>query len=655
MKRYIQVIKRIAAVTVSGFIMAVAGFPSTVIPVFAESINEFDNSAVEEDLKDADMSGYPIDSLGSPAVASFMEYCYTDNVWYSGNYALYVYVYNPGQEEFSYLSGANTISLAVRYDESGEPADYENLSMKLCGATTGKYERLIYKFRVENVKTIYDNAVSYEDTYGYRRYDIGEIQLQGIGSDPKAYEVGRQYKYTGYAKGYSEESETQSTLKSEWKKIKTISLDVKHTNYRMSSEYKDYTRHEVNTVYFSVPDEYITDYGNLQKIKAEWYEYKTSPIFVTEDSEAYNALKGYVGRELGEKNEELNWRIIWDFEAESVADITTWWIHKVYNKIEDSRLLSTYAYDKTCKYTPLLSWLFSTDGAGYESYKVSSAQIESWSARYAESYGKEKDILGKYSGELFSESIDAERVQYLENAQERRGKIVREFDAADEFNLLSYDDTHSGWQRFWDYFGNWSAETGGGKAYSPIEEITAENFTGNKATDCKNLLLNEDNYETFSNAYNAAKKANEHLFVFRFAQTDYYSCPAKFDNVSSGGFVADTNGYVSEQTVFLNYDTIWLGFQKEETVTIIPAVQSPMDIWNAVDPPVDPTGDWLDRFLSALKWVARILCVIFFVWLLAKLFPPILTLVGYLFKGVFWLVTAPFKAIGRAINGKGKK
>ena len=152
------------------------------------------------------------------------------------------------------------------------------------------------------------------------------------------------------------------------------------------------------------------------------------------------------------------------------------------------------------------------------------------------------------------------------------------------------------------------------------------------------------------------RKKQTSIYLYSdFAQTDYYSCPAKFDNVSSGGFVADTNGYVSEQTVFLNYDTIWLGFQKEETVTIIPAVQSPMDIWNAVDPPVDPTGDWLDRFLSALKWVARILCVIFFVWLLAKLFPPILTLVGYLFKGVFWLVTAPFKAIGRAINGKGKK
>ncbi len=31
----------------------------------------------------------------------------------------------------------------------------------------------------------------------------------------------------------------------------------------MSSQYKADTRHEVNTVCFSVPDKYITDYGNL--------------------------------------------------------------------------------------------------------------------------------------------------------------------------------------------------------------------------------------------------------------------------------------------------------------------------------------------------------------------------------------------------------
>ena len=127
-------------------------------------------------------------------------------------------------------------------------------------------------------------------------------------AQPEQFGCRKEYRYTGYAKGYSEESATKSTLECEWKKAEVYEANVSHTNYRMESEYKDHTRHEVNTVYFSVPDEYITDYGNLQGIRAQWYEYVTSPIFVTEDAGAYAALSDYVGVNIGEKNEALKWR-----------------------------------------------------------------------------------------------------------------------------------------------------------------------------------------------------------------------------------------------------------------------------------------------------------------------------------------------------------
>ena len=161
MKKIIEkILHGFFAVLFSVFI-AGTGIAVPAVPVYAESENEYDHTKVEEDLKDVDLSLYPIDAAGSPAIASFVEYCYTDNVWQSGNYALYVYVYNPGQTEYSSRSGANQINIATSYDETGKPSGYELLPLKLCGATVAPYEKLIYKFRVENAETLYLNATEY--------------------------------------------------------------------------------------------------------------------------------------------------------------------------------------------------------------------------------------------------------------------------------------------------------------------------------------------------------------------------------------------------------------------------------------------------------------------------------------------------------------
>ena len=645
-----QMIARIIAVLISAVIIAVTGYSVPAVPVFAETENEYDYTKVEDDLKDVDLSLYPIDAAGSPAIASFVEYCYTPNVWKNGNYALYLYVYNPSQKEFSLRAGAHQINIATKYGDDGKPAEYKLLSLKLCGHTTEKYDKLIYKFRVEHVEEIYANAKAYEEKYGYRRYDVSNLLLYELGaSAAEKSTVGKEYRYTGYAKGYSEESATKSTLECEWKKAEVYEANVSHTNYRMESEYKDHTRHEVNTVYFSVPDEYITDYGNLQGIRAQWYEYVTSPIFVTEDAGAYAALSDYVGVNIGEKNEALKWSVLWH-EKTTTPPLSAFF--RTYNN--QGYGLNGPAISSGATYTPEISWLFSTNGIDHSEYQLSRYQVETWARSYASAYGKEADILGRYSSELFAESIDTERIKLLENPEAKRGLIVRDFDANDEFNLLSYDDTHSGWEAFVDYICGKKVIFGDGVKYSPIEEITPEKFTGNKAADCKNLLLNEDDYDEFSAAFTASQEAGEHLFVFRFAQTDYYSSPAYFDSLENSSFTNE-DGYVAQQTVFLDFTMIHLKFVKDETETIIPVAMNPIDIWNAVDPPIDTQEDWLSLLKKIGMAILGITGLIFVAWLLTLFFPIIWTVIKAIFKALWWLVSAPFKAIGNAIDNKKKK
>ena len=645
-----QMIARIIAVLISAVIIAVTGYSVPAVPVFAETENEYDYTKVEDDLKDVDLSLYPIDAAGSPAIASFVEYCYTPNVWKNGNYALYLYVYNPSQKEFSLRAGAHQINIATKYGDDGKPVEYKLLSLKLCGHTTEKYDKLIYKFRVEHVEEIYANAKAYEEKYGYRRYDVSNLLLYELGaSAAEKSTVGKEYRYTGYAKGYSEESATKSTLECEWKKAEVYEANVSHTNYRMESEYKDHTRHEVNTVYFSVPDEYITDYGNLQGIRAQWYEYVTSPIFVTEDAGAYAALSDYVGVNIGEKNEALKWSVLWH-EKTTTPPLSAFF--RTYNN--QGYGLNGPAISSGATYTPEISWLFSTNGIDHSEYQLSRYQVETWARSYASAYGKEADILGRYSSELFAESIDTERIKLLENPEAKRGLIVRDFDANDEFNLLSYDDTHSGWEAFVDYICGKKVIFGDGVKYSPIEEITPEKFTGNKAADCKNLLLNEDDYDEFSAAFTASQEAGEHLFVFRFAQTDYYSSPAYFDSLENSSFTNE-DGYVAQQTVFLDFTMIHLKFVKDETETIIPVAMNPIDIWNAVDPPIDTQEDWLSLLKKIGMAILGIAGLIFVAWLLTLFFPIVWTVIKAIFKALWWIISAPFKAIGNAIDNKKKK
>lgn len=653
MNRYIQTIARIIAVLMSAVIIAVTGYSVPAVPVFAENANEYDYTKVEDDLKDVDLSLYPIDAAGSPAIASFVEYCYTPNVLKSGNYALYLYVYNPSQKEFSLRAGAHQINIATKYGDDGKPAEYKLLSLKLCGHTTEKYDKLIYKFRVEHVEEIFANAKAYEEKYGYRRYDVSNLLLYELGaSAAEKSTVGREYKYTGYAKGYSEESATKSTLKCEYEKAEVYDAQVFHTNYRMESEYKDYTRHEVNAVYFSVPDEYITDYGNLQGIRAQWYEYKTAPIFVTEDAGAYEALSKYIGEEIGTKNETLRWSVYTN-ELQAVGGAIV--------SMDIGYNLPQYSDEEidlwVRKVIPKMSWLFSTGGVDSETYSVSASDIEAWARGYAEKYNKEPDILGRYSSELFAESIDEDRIELLENPETKSGLIVRDFDANDEFNMLGYDDTHNGWQRFWHYFGNWNADTDG-IAYNPIREITESDLTADKTTACKNLLINETEYDGFKVFCQTEIEKGNHPFVFRFAQTDYYSRGVMYRDLDGTVPVLSTKfGYLAEETVFLDFTMIHLKFVKGETETIIPVAMNPIDIWNAIDPPVDTKGDFdLLAFLKILGMaILGIIGLIFVAWLLTLFFPIIWTVIKAIFKALWWIISAPFKAIGNAIDNKKKK
>lgn len=176
-----QVLLCLAALMLAVLTVLTGIFPVGAVRCHAaaaeSSENNFDHTSVNADLADMDLSGFVYDTAGSIEFITLAEYCYSANALNFGNYALYVYIYNPARIPISERQDANSVEMAVGYDEEGKPNDYANIPLKLCGISTGELSKLIYKFRVMDDGTLLRNARTQEADNGYRRYDIAGVQL----------------------------------------------------------------------------------------------------------------------------------------------------------------------------------------------------------------------------------------------------------------------------------------------------------------------------------------------------------------------------------------------------------------------------------------------------------------------------------------------
>lgn len=618
----------------------------------AESANNFDNTAVIDDLSEYDLSKFTYDKNGTIKFITLAEYCYAANALDNENYALYLYIYNPARIEISERQGANTVEMATAYTD-GKPTDYENLPLKLCGIATGEHSKLLYKYRVIDTDgKILGNARMQDNASKYRRYDIAGVQIWEVGNvNAVDYGVGGTYKFTGYAKGYGTDTSDESTLLCSVTELETISLDVRSTNYRTasSSAGKDH-QNQLDSVYFSVDNAVLEKYGKLQKVKAEWYEYKTAPIIAISDKGIYDTLNGYVGVNNGEYSDGLRYCLGYDRNVISSpysTIINYGWSYNVrcYSNVG----MTTTIVDSADK-CGLLPYLFYTGGESIKDYNIPTETLKQWIYDYDKSAVKGYLPIkhGNISADLFMDSVDSGRT---------RGYNCVEIDASEKYDLLSYTANHGFWDKVADY-GFWATIFGKVPTdenvfgIEPIYAVKDKDLSFNDSGIAKNLLISENDLSDFKDYYNAAKKENKTTFLFRYAVTDYFAGNVDIDDKqSSSGLLIKDKAYMAKETVFMDFDIIQLTFNRDGVYTVIPVVANPIDIVGAITPPVEFEGSkwWV--------WVLIALAVILVLILLAPLLPTIITflfkLIGWIFK-VFWcLISAPFKRIAKAVKKRG--
>lgn len=274
-----------------------AAIPQKPMQVYAQSSTNtsFETSGVMDDLYSSTIDGVPFALTNFPAKANepvkllnFVEYAYAYNPTKMSDFGLYVYFYNPSLVDIQENSNSNTLQMATVYDNENKPVWYKKFPLKFISKSTGDVANLFYKYKVDMTDAERTQMLNRLNTHE-RRYDVSGAELR-LSLVTRDYKIARSMIFRGFAKGYGLTPEMPSTLQCSASETETISLDVQHTWYRTEASTKNQHTYagwqqQINTVYFAVPNRILEDYGRLQKILAEWWEFQTQPVYVTKHND----------------------------------------------------------------------------------------------------------------------------------------------------------------------------------------------------------------------------------------------------------------------------------------------------------------------------------------------------------------------------------
>lgn len=562
-------------------------------------------SSVMDDLQSATIDGqkfdikdYPRDDTANVRVITFQEFGY--GYYSSEYYGLYFYIYNPTQRAIN-TEGLNKITFATAY--TGESATtYAKFDLEIVSVSEEPYANRFYKLRVKDPSRLLSRIGERAES---RRYDVSEIELNFGGSTAEAFEVGGKFVFSGYSAGMGADSEAESTLTCTFQPIETIlitGLSDRQTVYRTDMDNSNMQSHnQVNSVYFAIDNRLIEEYGRLQKIEAEWWEYRTNPIVVTNNEEFYNAVKSFLHKDIGGHTCDCDYTI---YElGGSEIDSNIYW-----NSVEtpiDKIILNR------------LDWLFKTKNwdDDLDRYVIESSELEDYRVEYEHS-GKanfKEDNGYKYCTDLFNKEVGDGRTAGYNH------KVFDSSNPDDMIDFKKYDPDYKGWDAFKNIFGWEDSFDETLTNVSPIVLIDNNNrnyyLSGSNDDIAARLLVAKEDVPDIKSYISSSLNQNQTVVLFRFAITEYYAASMKIGKYSSHSshWQKDIgDGFFAEENVFLNFDIMSLTFNKDGVFTVIPVVSSPIDVISEIVGPALPGNGWslMDYIYFALMVIVAVLILV---------------------------------------------
>lgn len=567
--------------------------------VYADTVDgvcaSYENTNVLDNLQGSIIGGnafniedYPHNENGKPQLISFVEFCYSYYSDKQNDFGLYVYLYNPQDLAFD----TNTERNKIQFRCGNLPSAKYTLDFLNYSKAVG-YEGRFYKFKVR-LNLVEKNNILKSLNENNRIYEITEIELV-VKGNVTAYPCGSKYTYSGYVKGYGSELAESDSLSCTVDGFdKSIDLNVNHTFYRPQGDYYNGEQSQLNSCYFRVPNKYFDNYGELSKIICEWYEYFTKPILVTEDSYVFNKINALHGADTSTLSDDMYFlfNVFWENSKSS-------W----FAKTGISDWTSNYGYKVGDTYKWGFLWLngtevvhedfdsfaaaFYTGGKSLENYEIDGNVLKEKLLNNSKYLGGEL-LNDRYSKYLFED--------YVQSGYDY-GFNHKEINADDMQDVFWHITTKDFWQTA--FGGGFDVQTiyDSKKA---IEILSDSDLSGSDSEIAGSLYVNENDVKTLKAEYQKAKSNNEKLVLFRYSTTQYMSAPCTASycrkaDIDDGKTLVKTNcdnwgkrefnAYVSQETVYLDFDIISLWFTADGVETEIPVVSSPADIIPGLTPP----------------------------------------------------------------------
>lgn len=558
----------------------------------------------------------------------------------TGDYGLYVYLYNPSGKEISRY-GNNYIQMQTVTSSGVESGFVKYRLTTLSYSTVEGYEKVFYKFRVENVK---DLATKVEK--GLRQYDISGVEIQFAGdSHSTDFKVGGIYSFNGFI-GYHDAGRVEtSSLRQFVRDRVTVDLELHPCTWKTKTSDKGAGyQYEVFSVYFAVPNEIIRDYGDkenitkgLKKIDGSFEEYKLNGV-ATNVSSRYSTLTKYVG--------------VKDTSSDDIPFVFT--VEKdilnCFNSNGVLNFLSLGENQKIHRYG--LAFRYSGNKLNIDSETIS-AKIEEMESLRGGFYTIPVDE-GRVAGkQLYSVSSDDEDLAY---------------------SICTYASTHKKFLSWLSGKGELYDEDESYSGISPIRVVSSSDVSGVYSASyiAEQLFISESDVPGLKEFVKSSGLKGKTVYLMRFAVRDYFCNTAKFYDRSAilteGTFSNQWDGGFCyfEKTAFLNFDIISLTYENQYAVsTVLPVVSSPIDVLgnitstpsmeskNFVSKILDGTKNILSNIKDALeKWAVwvKILAVVLILGIVLFVLSRFGGAIGLLFRGIGSIVAAPFRLAGKGVK-----
>lgn len=564
--------------------------------------NIYDGTLIKDDFEDSSYKLSDYQNISEVEFIDFIEYSFG-----TAKYELYLYLAIPDDLNLIANDDRNNIQINLFGDS------YEKFGLELLNSDSN-----VYKFKIkisDNLKNKFLASISNNE----RIYEVSGVELLFEGNiNSTEFKIGGEYKYSGFAKGIG--GNTSSTLTREVKEIETISLDVQQTYYNFEGDnfYDDH--YQLNSVYFSIPNEILNEYGEIYAINFEYYEYKTSPIIFLRES-VYDYFDDYIGVVHTEENNPGK-KLVYDaYDTPGVAGSNL-----ITCDLVDKDLGGQITGTPYFKENNYLTWLFSVPEG--EETTFTREQLLNYLYSYDKSYFNGRNYRG-LSMDLLNGVVDEGHTQGYNK------------------KVINSDDTYSIDIKLRDFWSSFLASLG----FPQYEELELDPFIKIDSTNINNEnYISDLDLNDFKTFVSESNSNNESTYLFRFNLGKYQYAPIY--DVSYGDlFHEGRDGYVYELNLFLDFDIIDITFMKDGVSTIIPVVSNPIDIIsNIVVPPL--YEDMWSKILTIIKIVILIALIILGIFLLNQLFG----LFGISFKDIFnFIFVKPFKWLKGKFSGNKKK